>query len=149
MRRAVSVARAWGASFRQGVVDLGELGFGGSDAFSGTRSRTLHRRTCRARCAGGGWGGSYDGRGGAREIECELEGASGGALGAVVDEEVGRRLVGLLDGDHVAIPRDGASEVSYDFASVQGRRWIGCKGEEQRDGGRGWELHHPQSTIVT
>jgi hypothetical protein len=66
-----------------------------------------------------------------------------------VGEEVGRRLRGLLDGDDVAIPRDGASEVSYDFASVQGRWWIGCKGEEQRDGGRGWELHHPQRTIVT
>jgi hypothetical protein len=47
-----------------------------------------------------------------------------------VGEEVGRRLRGLLDGDDVAIPRDGASEVSYDFASVQGRWWIGCEGEE-------------------
>src|SRR5215510_715191 len=48
----------------------------------------------------------------------------------------------------MAIPRDRASEVSYDFASVQGR-WIGCKGEKQHDGGRRWEFHHPERTIVS
>jgi hypothetical protein len=59
-----------------------------------------------------------------------LEGAGGGALGTVRSEGVGGRLRGLFDGGDVAIPRYGASEVSDNFARMQGRWWIGCKSEE-------------------
>jgi len=118
-------------------------------AKDGSHNGTLHRRTRPGGCAGGRWSGTHHGRGGAREVECELEGASGSALGTVRGEEVGGRLRGLLDGGDVAIPRDSASEVTHNFARIHGRWWIGCKSEEQCDGRRGWELLHPQRTIVT
>src|SRR5262249_17961051 len=108
----------------------------------------VHRRTGPGRCGGGRWGGTHHRRGGASELERELESASGGALRTIGSEKGGGRLGRLLDGGGVARPRDGACEVTHNFTGIQGSWRISCKSEEQRDGCRGWELLHPQRTIV-
>ena len=137
------------SGFRQGFVDLGKLGFGGGDAFRGTRSGTLHRRTSRGRCAACRRGGTHHGRGGAREVESELEGASGGALGAVGGEEVSGRLRGLLNRGDVAIPRRWCERGDPQFHRYSGTLVdpLQKRGKARRTPRLG--ASHPQRTIVT